>query len=122
MIKALLRKLIYLRNKKSLTGNFNTCSAVQSSYKFNVYLPHLQIGAVIVTPTRELALQIDEVLSQFLSHLPDFSHMLLIGGNNPMLDVEKMQEHGYAVDTFLKVCNFPNIPVAIIIAWRITEF
>ncbi|KAK2185955.1 hypothetical protein NP493_218g04013 [Ridgeia piscesae] len=52
------------------------------------------IGAVIVTPTRELALQIDEVLSQFLSHLPDFTHMLLIGGNNPMLNVEKMQEHG----------------------------
>ena len=55
----------------------------------------LQIGAVIVTPTRELAIQVDEVLTQFLTHLPDFTHMLLIGGNNPMLDVEKMQEHGY---------------------------
>ena len=106
MIKTHLRKLIYLR-RKHLKGNLKTYSMVRSSYnKLSVYLPHLQIGAVIVTPTRELALQIDEVLSQFLSHLPDFTHMLLIGGNNPMLNVEKMQEHGYAVDTVLECLEF----------------
>jgi len=56
----------------------------------------LQISAVIVTPTRELAVQIDEVLSHFLRHLDNrFTHMLLIGGNNPAGDVERFLQNGF---------------------------
>uniref|UniRef100_A0A8C5U9Q7 ATP-dependent RNA helicase n=1 Tax=Malurus cyaneus samueli TaxID=2593467 RepID=A0A8C5U9Q7_9PASS len=52
------------------------------------------IGAIIITPTRELAIQIDEVLSHFTKHFPMFSQILLIGGRNPIEDVEKFKEHG----------------------------
>lgn len=33
---------------------------------------HVQVGAIIITPTRELAIQIDEVLSHFTRHCPRF--------------------------------------------------
>ena len=49
---------------------------------------------MIVTPTRELALQIDGVLAQFLEHLPQFTHISLIGGNSPSVDVDKIIRHG----------------------------
>lgn len=32
----------------------------------------MQVGAIIITPTRELAIQIDEVLSHFTKHFPMF--------------------------------------------------
>nr|XP_009664927.1 PREDICTED: ATP-dependent RNA helicase DDX55 isoform X2 [Struthio camelus australis] len=57
-------------------------------------LKKMQVGAIIITPTRELAIQIDEVLSHFTKHFPKFSQILLIGGRNPMEDVEKFKEHG----------------------------
>lgn len=39
-----------------------------------------EVGALIISPTRELALQINEVLTKFLNHLPQFTHQVLIGG------------------------------------------
>ncbi|XP_051641580.1 ATP-dependent RNA helicase DDX55 isoform X2 [Manacus candei] len=57
-------------------------------------LKKMQVGAIIITPTRELAIQIHEVLSHFTKHFPMFSQILLIGGRNPMEDVEKFKEHG----------------------------
>ncbi|XP_076208629.1 ATP-dependent RNA helicase DDX55 isoform X3 [Aptenodytes patagonicus] len=36
-------------------------------------LKKMQVGAIIITPTRELAIQIDEVLSHFTKHFPRFS-------------------------------------------------
>ena len=54
----------------------------------------LQTGAIIVTPTRELALQIDEVLGSFLEELPQFTKLLLIGGVNPLTDIKRIQEQG----------------------------
>ncbi|KAG8597530.1 hypothetical protein GDO81_002314, partial [Engystomops pustulosus] len=53
-----------------------------------------QVGAIIITPTRELAIQIDEVLSCFTKHFPQFCQILLIGGSNPVEDVKKFKEHG----------------------------
>jgi len=51
---------------------------------------------LIITPTRELAIQIDEVLSHFLQHVDnEFTHMLFIGGNNPAGDVERFLQHGF---------------------------
>ncbi|XP_019362670.1 PREDICTED: ATP-dependent RNA helicase DDX55 isoform X2 [Gavialis gangeticus] len=57
-------------------------------------LKKMQVGAIIITPTRELAVQIDEVLSHFTKHFPQFSQILLIGGTNPVEDIEKFKEHG----------------------------
>lgn len=33
----------------------------------------LQVGALVITPTRELALQISEVIQQFLQRFPQFT-------------------------------------------------
>ena len=55
--------------------------------------PH-QIGALILTPTRELACQIDEVLSKFLEKIPEITQQLFIGGTSISSDVEKFQENG----------------------------
>lgn len=60
----------------------------------NVHVVSCQIGALIVTPTRELAMQIDDVISQFVKNLPQFTHLLMIGGNNPSADVDKFIENG----------------------------
>lgn len=53
-----------------------------------------QVGALIITPTRELAIQIDEVLAHFTKHFPQFSQILWIGGRNPGEDVAKFKEQG----------------------------
>ncbi|XP_029777487.1 ATP-dependent RNA helicase DDX55 [Suricata suricatta] len=53
-----------------------------------------QVGALIITPTRELAVQIDEVLAHFTKPFPQFSQILWIGGRNPGEDVERFKEQG----------------------------
>lgn len=54
-----------------------------------------EIGALIVSPTRELASQIDEVLTKFLKHLPQFSHLVLIGGAHTIAqDIKEYSEKG----------------------------
>lgn len=53
-----------------------------------------QVGAIIITPTRELAQQIDEVLSHFLKFVPQFSHTLLVGGGKPEHDLCRLAEQG----------------------------
>lgn len=57
-------------------------------------LKKLQVGALIITPTRELALQISEVVELFLQRYPQLRQILLIGGNNPIDDVEKFKSQG----------------------------
>ncbi|XP_044845490.1 ATP-dependent RNA helicase DDX55 isoform X1 [Mauremys mutica] len=57
-------------------------------------LKKMQVGAIVITPTRELAVQIDEVLSHFTKHFLQFRQILLIGGRNPVEDIEKFKEHG----------------------------
>ncbi|XP_030830917.1 ATP-dependent RNA helicase DDX55 [Strongylocentrotus purpuratus] len=52
-----------------------------------------EVGAIIITPTRELAYQINEVLEHFTSGLlPNLTKLLLIGGSSPLADLEKLQE------------------------------
>ncbi|XP_061173659.1 ATP-dependent RNA helicase DDX55-like [Saccostrea echinata] len=53
-----------------------------------------EVGAIIITPTRELAIQINEVLSHFLKHISDLTSLLLIGGENPIKDAEKFKANG----------------------------
>ncbi|CAI9724322.1 ATP-dependent RNA helicase DDX55-like [Octopus vulgaris] len=53
-----------------------------------------EIAAIVLTPTRELAIQIEEVLLVFLKHLPQFTSCCMIGGTSVQLDIEKFQDHG----------------------------
>lgn len=58
------------------------------------YLSSHQIGALILSPTRELATQISQVLSTFLLKMPEIKQQLLIGGSNIATDIEKFKNEG----------------------------
>ncbi|KAF5272006.1 hypothetical protein FQR65_LT04987 [Abscondita terminalis] len=53
-----------------------------------------QITALVISPTRELAMQTHTVLQQFLKHIKGISDVLLVGGNSVEEDVAKIQKHG----------------------------
>ncbi|XP_062514062.1 ATP-dependent RNA helicase DDX55-like [Corticium candelabrum] len=52
------------------------------------------IGAIIVSPTRELATQTFDVLNDFITDIQCFSSLLTIGGGDPTVDLNKFREHG----------------------------
>lgn len=56
-------------------------------------LQNNEVGAIIITPTRELAEQIYEVTKQFTTEL-HFSLLLLIGGRDIAEDVKRFREGG----------------------------
>ncbi|KAE8635041.1 hypothetical protein XENTR_v10002496 [Xenopus tropicalis] len=93
---------LFMNNKdiaaEAITGSGKTLAFVipllEILLKREEKLKKNQVGAIIITPTRELAVQIDEVLSYFTKHFPQFSQILLIGGSNPVDDVMKFKEHG----------------------------
>ena len=54
-----------------------------------------EIGALIISPTRELATQIEEVIHHFLKNVEGLSCVLLIGGKNtPTVQLESFEEKG----------------------------
>ncbi|XP_055602641.1 probable ATP-dependent RNA helicase DDX55 homolog [Uranotaenia lowii] len=55
-----------------------------------------EIGSVIISPTRELATQISDVLDEFLGHdqLSGFRQKLLIGGNPVEEDIDALRKEG----------------------------
>ncbi|KAL4439662.1 hypothetical protein ABPG75_002663 [Micractinium tetrahymenae] len=53
-----------------------------------------QVGAVIVSPTRELARQISEVAQPFIATVPWLRALLLVGGTDPGADVAAFKEGG----------------------------
>ena len=58
------------------------------------FRPH-QVGAVVVSPTRELAKQIFDVAAPFLRTIPRTSPpMLLVGGTDPARDVRGFDDDG----------------------------
>ncbi|XP_077318054.1 ATP-dependent RNA helicase DDX55 isoform X1 [Lithobates pipiens] len=93
---------LFMGNKdiaaEAITGSGKTLAFVipllEILLKREVKLKKNQVGAIIITPTRELAVQIDEVLSHFTKHFPQFSQLLLIGGSNPVEDIKKCKDHG----------------------------
>ncbi|XP_074473153.1 ATP-dependent RNA helicase DDX55 [Sebastes fasciatus] len=93
---------LFLRNKdvaaEAVTGSGKTLAFVipiiELLLKREEKLKKMQVGALVVTPTRELALQISEVMGQFLQKFPQFTQILLIGGTNPIEDVEKFKDKG----------------------------
>lgn len=52
------------------------------------------VGALIISPTRELATQIYEVLQSFLAHLPQFSSLLTVGGSQVGDDLQSFKTRG----------------------------
>lgn len=93
---------LFMNNKdvvaEAITGSGKTLAFVipllEILLKREEKLKKKQVGAIIITPTRELAIQIDGVLGRFTKNFPNFSQMLWIGGSNPIEDVEKFKEHG----------------------------
>jgi hypothetical protein len=53
-----------------------------------------QVGAVIVSPTRELAKQIFDVAAPYLADVCVAPPMLLVGGSDPRGDVDTLKERG----------------------------
>ncbi|XP_072908111.1 ATP-dependent RNA helicase DDX55 [Hemitrygon akajei] len=96
---------LFVSNKdvavEAVTGSGKTLAFVipilEILLKREERLKKLQVGALIVTPTRELAIQIDEVLRHFTVHFPQFSQILFIGGKNPIEDVERFKEQGGSI-------------------------
>ncbi|XP_008285566.1 ATP-dependent RNA helicase DDX55 [Stegastes partitus] len=93
---------LFMSNKdvaaEAVTGSGKTLAFVipiiELLLKREEKLKKMQVGALVVTPTRELALQISEVMEQFIQKFPQFTQILLIGGSNPIEDVEKFKNQG----------------------------
>ncbi|XP_017297265.1 ATP-dependent RNA helicase DDX55 [Kryptolebias marmoratus] len=93
---------LFLSNKdvaaEAVTGSGKTLAfvipVIELLLKREEQLKKKQVGALVITPTRELALQISEVLERFLQKFPQFTQILLIGGSNPVEDVEKFKDKG----------------------------
>jgi len=60
----------------------------------DVSLNKHDIGAVVISPTRELASQIAEVLTTFCTNLPQISHQKFIGGSDINADLDKFNCEG----------------------------
>ncbi|XP_036730603.1 ATP-dependent RNA helicase DDX55 isoform X2 [Balaenoptera musculus] len=93
---------LFMKNKdvaaEAVTGSGKTLAFIipilEILLRREEKLKKSQVGAIIITPTRELAVQIDEVLSHFTKPFPQFSQILWIGGRNPGEDVARFKEHG----------------------------
>ena len=51
-----------------------------------------EVGAIIISPTRELAVQINEVLQRFLNNIPYLKQILLVGGTTITEDANRLKE------------------------------
>ncbi|XP_069132256.1 ATP-dependent RNA helicase DDX55-like [Argopecten irradians] len=57
-------------------------------------LKKYEIFSIILTPTRELAFQIKEVIDHFLENHDDVASILFIGGEKPQDDINKFKSNG----------------------------
>ncbi|XP_022266233.1 ATP-dependent RNA helicase DDX55 isoform X2 [Canis lupus baileyi] len=93
---------LFMKNKdvaaEAVTGSGKTLAFVipilEILLRREEKLKKNQVGAIIITPTRELAIQVDEVLAHFTKSFPQFSQILWIGGRNPADDVSRFKEQG----------------------------
>ncbi|XP_021554180.1 ATP-dependent RNA helicase DDX55 isoform X2 [Neomonachus schauinslandi] len=93
---------LFMKNKdvaaEAVTGSGKTLAFVipilEILLRREEKLKKNQVGAIIITPTRELAIQIDEVLAHFTKPFPQFTQILWIGGRNPGEDVARFKEQG----------------------------
>ncbi|XP_021554182.1 ATP-dependent RNA helicase DDX55 isoform X3 [Neomonachus schauinslandi] len=99
---------LFMKNKdvaaEAVTGSGKTLAFVipilEILLRREEKLKKNQVGAIIITPTRELAIQIDEVLAHFTKPFPQFTQILWIGGRNPGEDVARFKEQG--INTILE--------------------
>uniref|UniRef100_A0A8C8DGR4 ATP-dependent RNA helicase n=1 Tax=Oryzias sinensis TaxID=183150 RepID=A0A8C8DGR4_9TELE len=93
---------LFVSNKdvaaEAVTGSGKTLAFVipiiELLLKREEKLKKMQVGALVITPTRELALQISEVMETFLRRFPEFTQILLVGGSNPAEDVDRLKDRG----------------------------
>uniref|UniRef100_A0A3P9H9D1 ATP-dependent RNA helicase n=1 Tax=Oryzias latipes TaxID=8090 RepID=A0A3P9H9D1_ORYLA len=93
---------LFMSNKdvaaEAVTGSGKTLAFVipiiELLLKREEKLKKMQVGALVITPTRELALQISEVMETFLRRFPEFTQILLVGGSNPAEDVDRLKDRG----------------------------
>ncbi|XP_059478620.1 ATP-dependent RNA helicase DDX55 [Neocloeon triangulifer] len=93
---------LLLKNKdvaaEAVTGSGKTLAFVipmlEMLLKRTVPLKKQECGAIIISPTRELATQTFEVLQGFLKHLPQFTSILLVGGCPVTKDVQAISKKG----------------------------
>lgn len=52
------------------------------------------VGAIVISPTRELALQISDVLNQILKHVKGICSAVFVGGNSVEEDVRNFRQNG----------------------------
>ncbi|XP_075145251.1 putative ATP-dependent RNA helicase DDX55 homolog [Haematobia irritans] len=87
---------------EAVTGSGKTLAFIvpllemlQRRHKETPWLPK-EIGAIIISPTRELAVQISEVLEQFLEHdkLSFIKQKLIVGGNSIEDDIKSLISDG----------------------------
>ncbi|XP_026824649.1 probable ATP-dependent RNA helicase DDX55 homolog isoform X2 [Ooceraea biroi] len=52
----------------------------------------MEVGAIVISPTRELATQISEILEEFLKRIPLMKQVLLVGGVTLKEDVERLKK------------------------------
>lgn len=83
---------------EAVTGSGKTLAflipVIQILKKLEYPLKKHDVGALIVSPTRELASQIHEVLQGFLKHIPQLTSMLTVGGSYPSDDIENFGNTG----------------------------
>ncbi|KAK6183761.1 hypothetical protein SNE40_006366 [Patella caerulea] len=92
----------FIQNKdvavEAITGSGKTLAFVipllQMLLRRESPLKKHEIGGIILTPTRELAIQIDEVLKHFLKHVNQFQSVLFIGGSDVNADIENFKTNG----------------------------
>uniref|UniRef100_A0A8B9QKF5 ATP-dependent RNA helicase n=1 Tax=Apteryx owenii TaxID=8824 RepID=A0A8B9QKF5_APTOW len=65
-------------------------------------LKKMQVGAIIITPTRELAIQIDEVLSHFTKHFPNFSGNIIVATPGRLEDLFRRKADGLDLASCVK--------------------
>jgi len=83
---------------EAITGSGKTLAFVipilEMLLKRSEQLKKHDIGALIISPTRELAQQIFDVVQAFLVELTQFKAILFVGGTSPNDDLKKFLENG----------------------------
>ena len=84
---------------EAVTGSGKTLAFLLPVLEILTHLPEgalkpNQIGALILSPTRELASQISQVLSIFLEKIPSLKQQLFIGGTKINEDIDKFKQEG----------------------------
>ncbi|KAG8039021.1 hypothetical protein G9C98_003328 [Cotesia typhae] len=86
---------------EAVTGSGKTLSflipLLEILQKRNEEWKTTEIGGIIISPTRELATQISEVLDKFLINIPKLKQILLVGGTTVKEDAIKLKKGAHII-------------------------